>query len=441
MVDISRRSTQQKPDATGTRKTRWAIIRNSYPDLKNTTAKTWKDWFGHPKFGQFVDVAPFEHRMRYALDDGTKVHCEVIFLALDSEDDVRKLLSLELTGAYVNEAREARKALITTLDGRIGRYPAMRDGGPTWYGITVDSNMPDEDHWLHELHKNPKSGWEFYVQPGGVIKEGDKWVPNPDAENLANLVPDYYGRQVADNTEHWIQVHLAAEWGRLSVEGTYYGEDMLKAERGKRIGDAFYDAALPVHTFWDMGVSDAMAIWVGQASQGQWRWLHYYENTGKSLAHYAAYLEQLRKDQGWEMWGDDVWPHDGNVREMTAQADEMQTDNAVTRAEVWKQLTGRKPIVLGRHKIGDRIEASRRLIGLSRFDRDGTREGCQRLRRYKKRYDKVRSVFLDEPDHDENSHGADAFGTAAMGQGRVSNIHELESAVQTVANIKMDWII
>jgi len=439
-MDIFMKACAQAPDKSKVRKSRWAIIRNSYPDLKNTTVKTWKDWFGNPKFGQFVDVAPFEHRMGFALPDGTRVQAEVIFLALDSEDDARKLLSLELTGAYINEAREVKKAIISTLDGRIGRYPAMKDGGPTWYGMILDSNMPDEDHWLHACFKDPASGWDFHVQPGGVMKVEGKWVPNPDAENLPNLVPDYYARQIADKDERWIQIHLAAEWGRLNTEGSYYGEDMLRAEREKRICRVLHDPALPVHTFWDMGVADRMCIWFGQVTQGRWRWLKYYQNSGKSLAHYATVIDEFAKEGEW-VRGDDVWPHDGNVREMTALDDEMKTDNAKSRADIWQQLTKRRPVVLGRHKIGDRIEAVRRLIKVSEFDADGTNEGCQKLRRYKKRYDKVRSVYLDEPDHDENSHGADAFGTAAMGGERVSNGESVESAAATVAAINVDWII
>lgn len=444
MFDIFKRACEQSPDKQGVRKTRWAIIRNTYPDLKNTTAKTWKDWFGDKRYGQFVDVAPFEHRMRFALPDKTTVAAEVIFLALDSEDDVKKLLSLELTGAYVNESREVRKAVISMLDGRIGRYPAMRDGGPSWYGIIMDSNMPDDDHWMYAAFKNNAEGWEFHIQPGGVIKQGNDWVPNPEAENLPNLVPNYYARQLAGKDERWVQVHLAAEWGRLNVEGTYYGEEMLRAERDKRAGSGvrvFYDPALPIHTFWDMGVADRMCIWFGQVSQNQWRWLHYYQNSGKSLAHYAGYIDTLKREREWEVWGSDVWPHDGNVREMTAIAEDMDNDNALSRADVWFGLTKRRPVILGRHKIGDRIEATRTMIRTSIFDED-TNEGQQKIRRYHRRYDKVRSVFVDEPDHDENSHGADALGTAAMGKDAISNNSGTTAVLNTlpIVNFKASWV-
>ena len=72
---------------------------------------------------------------------------EVLFLALDRPDDIEKLLSLELTGVWINEAREVAKAIVDGATMRVGRFPSMKDGGPTWYGVIADTNAPDEDHW------------------------------------------------------------------------------------------------------------------------------------------------------------------------------------------------------------------------------------------------------------------------------------------------------
>lgn len=395
------------------------MIRNTYPDLKNTTVKTWKSWFNED-FGQFVDVAPFEHRMRFTLPDRTIVDSEVIFLALDREEHIKKLLSLELTGAYVNEVREVRRAIVEALDGRIGRYPRMMDGGPTWHGIVADTNMPDEDHWLLEMVNDKDSGWEFFKQPGGVIKDGDKWVANPQAENLGNLPPGYYTNQLQGKTPEYIQVYLAAEYGSIPKEGAYFFEDIATAERQGRVGDVLPDPALPVHTFWDMGVDDDMSIWFGQGSQGQWRWVDYYENSGKNLNHYATVVADKQRERRW-VYGNDVWPHDGNVREMTGVSQQQAADQAPRRAQIWKELTGREPIVLANAPLSDGIENGRNLIGVSRFDRKSCGEGLQKLRRYKRHMDKVRMVFTAHEEKDGNDHAGAAWRTAAMGRNRVSN--------------------
>ena len=100
-MEIMRRAIQQRPNKQNIRKTRWAVIRNTNPQLKTTTIKTWRDWFSDD-IGRFVWSPPYTHLVNFSLGDGTIVECEVIFLALDKQEDVKKLLSLELTGAFIN---------------------------------------------------------------------------------------------------------------------------------------------------------------------------------------------------------------------------------------------------------------------------------------------------------------------------------------------------
>ncbi len=121
-----RRARMQEPGPDGVRRTRWAIVRNTYRELEDTTMKTWFDWFPEEVFGELVkgDKA---HRIVTAGADGYPVHAEVLFRALDKPSDIKKVLSLEVTGAWVNEARELPRGLIQALRERCGRYPAKRD--------------------------------------------------------------------------------------------------------------------------------------------------------------------------------------------------------------------------------------------------------------------------------------------------------------------------
>lgn len=351
--------------------------------------------------------------MRFGLDDGTRVECDVIFLALDQPEDAKKFLSLELTGIYFNEVRELRREIVEAGDGRIGRYPSMKDGGPSWYGIIADTNMPDEDHWLYELAEKSKSpGWEFYVQPGGVIKVNGKWQGNPDAENLPNLVPDYYSGQLEGKSEEWVAVHLGAEYGRLPTEGAYYAAEMMAAERDKRICDVLADPALLVHTFWDLGTGPNLVFWAGQGSGGMWRWLQFWEGSVGGLPQAAKFLKERAEEKGWQ-FGSHVWPHDGTATD---------PGTGKRRCDVWRELGFSEPIVLERTHPGDGIEAVRRLLAMSWWDKNGCADGLPHLRRYKRAFSKTRSVFLDYPQHDEHSHGADAKRTAAMGVDRVVNM-------------------
>lgn len=413
--EVFRRSRYQKPDATGVRKTRWAVVRNTYAELKHTTVRTWRDWFG-PQFGTFLETSPFEHRLRFGIRaDDTTIESDVIFLAMDQEKDVAKFLSLEVTGVLFNEVREIRQTIVNAADGRIGRYPAMRDGGPSWHGIIADTNMPDEDHWLHELYRSRDGGgWEFFRQPGGMIKVDGQWVENPDAENVANLVPHYYKNQLAGKSDQYVSVYLGAEFGRIPDEGAYYTDEMNKAERDGRVCEIIHDPTLPVHTFWDLGIDDYMSIWFGQCAGGQWRWIDYYENTGKALGHYAKVCADKAKEREF-FYGKDVWPHDG-VNRVDGKGETPER-----RCDIWKGLTGRDPVILKRHGVGDGIEAVRKLISTSRYDKLYCADGLKHMRRYGREFDQARNVFKPDPRHDEHSHGADAHRTAAMGRDKVTN--------------------
>ncbi|MBL8628008.1 MAG: hypothetical protein JNM81_00155 [Rhodospirillaceae bacterium] len=418
-MELWRRAKTQAPDAHGVRRTRFAIVRNTYPELKSTTLKTWMQWLGQGasgvSTGAFTQSAPMEHRLRVTLRDKTNVHCDVMFLAMDQESDVKKFLSLEVTGIWFNEVRELKRSIVDAGDGRIGRFPSMRDGGPTWHGLIADSNMPDEDHWLYDVSQGADDGaWRVFRQPGGVVKVGDGWVQNPKAENLKHLVPQYYGAQTPGKADAWIAVYLGAEFGRLPQEGAYYADELMLAEREGRMADLVPDPSLPVHTFWDLGIADDTAIWFGQAScGGQWRWIDYVEGAGQALDYYARILREKASERRF-VYGDHVWPHDGGHRDPGILGGK-------TRRDVFEGL-GFKTIILPKHSLADGIDAVRRLIRVSHFSSSHCGEGLKKLRRYKREFDAARGVYEDRPRHDDASHAADAFRAAAMGQGRVSNV-------------------
>lgn len=199
VMEIMRRAQQQPKGGDGKRRSRWAIVRNTYPELRTTTIKTWHQWFP-PTLGRWVDSGPPTHHIQ----DGD-LDLEVIFLALDRPDDISKLLSMELTGAWINEAREVPKAVLDGLTGRVGRYPSALMGGRGWSGIIMDTNPPDTDHWWYRLAEVDRpEGFEFFAQPSGRSAQ---------AENRENLPDGYYERQIAGKDPDWVKVYVDAEYG------------------------------------------------------------------------------------------------------------------------------------------------------------------------------------------------------------------------------------
>src|SRR5688572_6838004 len=111
-MELLDRAMRQKPDPRGLRRTRAAILRNTYPELKSTTIKTVLEWC--PKLEMKWD-SPITGKLDMWLPDKTRVQLEVIFLALERPEEVDKIGSLEITFGWVNEVREVAKAVFDKL--------------------------------------------------------------------------------------------------------------------------------------------------------------------------------------------------------------------------------------------------------------------------------------------------------------------------------------
>jgi hypothetical protein len=287
----------QAPDRDGVRKTRWVAVRNTYPDLLGTTAKDWLDMFEH--LGKFTkgSLEPPTHKLNFELEDGTRVESELVFLALDREEHVRKLRGLQVTGAWPNEVKELPFAVISMLDLRIGRYP--KEVAPTWYGIFGDTNAPDNDHWYHRLAEEERpEGWVFLRQPGGVIRDTLKspWRENPAAENLCNLPPGYYLKGTQGKTEDWIKVNLGNEYGFVAdgmpvypgyVDSVHCAEFEFVKERGLYIG-------------LDFGLTPA-AIFGQPTLSGRWLWRRELVTEDTGVIRFARELKRFLGEHfpGW----------------------------------------------------------------------------------------------------------------------------------------------
>lgn len=199
LMEIVRRAQEQAPSPDGFRHTRWAIVRQTLQQIKQTVLKEFYTW-----------VAPIttfkvsENTIYLAYDD---VRCEIHLIPLDDEQDQRRLLSLQLTGAWVNECPEIDPAIIPSLCGRLGRYPSAAQGGPSWFGLIMDGNFPNEGgdwHELLEVHMPPD--WQLFKQPGGRTSE---------AENIDNLPGgyEYYERLSRGQSPEWVKRYVDAQYG------------------------------------------------------------------------------------------------------------------------------------------------------------------------------------------------------------------------------------
>lgn len=214
-ADIVRLAHLQEPNDVKVRVTRGAIIRNTVKELKNTTIKTFLDWFGHLGTMKWTDLV-----FTMEVND---VKCEILFLGLDRPDQLKALLSLELSWAWINEAREINEDTAQMVISRLGRYPARKDGvactNPT---LLMDTNPPDLDHWWHRIFEIEKpAGWELFKQPSPLLADG---TFNPLGENLENLPEGYYTTMMSGKSSDWLRVYRDGQYGFVQDGKPVYPE-------------------------------------------------------------------------------------------------------------------------------------------------------------------------------------------------------------------------
>lgn len=193
------------------RRSRWLVMRNTTVDLKATTIKDWKEVVP-PELGKMKMDAPITHSLKWRHQDKVSyIEAEVLFVGFDALGDVRKLRGYQLTGLWADEAKELPKEVIDMAIGRLGRFPkASALDYPSVALLT--SNAPAGDEWLAKIAEEPPSGYDVFIQPGGVVKVAGHWKMNPKGENVGNLKDDYYERQIAGKSEPWIRQNLANEF-------------------------------------------------------------------------------------------------------------------------------------------------------------------------------------------------------------------------------------
>lgn len=185
--------------------------------------------------------------------------------------------------------------------------------------------------------------------------------------------------------------------------GAYYGKELEKVEAEGRICDVPYDPILPCFTYWDLGIDDTTAIWIGQKlGSREIRWIDYIEDAGQGLDHYIKLLSE--KKYTYERH---ILPHDAGAREL---------GTGKTREETLRAKgLGARTTVLKRQDVADGINAVRMLLAKSWFDSSKCSRGLNALRNYERAWNAKAKIFESKPKHNWASHGADAFRTAAMG--------------------------
>jgi len=182
---------------------------------------------------------------------------------------------------------------------------------------------------------------------------------------------------------------------RQTVDGAIFAREIQMADLEERITRVPYDPTKPVHAVFDLGWSDATAIWFVQFIGMETRLIRYIEDSQKTISDYLA------KMQTFGYVYDTLWlPHDAENKTLAANGRSIEQ---IVKA------SGYKTKIIPKTPIVDSINAARTLFRNCWFDRENCYDGLQCLRHYRYEVDPDTKAFSKTPVHDQYSHGADAF--------------------------------
>ncbi len=341
-----------------------------------------------------------------------------------------KIVKLGLTGFYEVLDTEIRGA-----NGTLILFAGLQSH-------TVDSIKSFEGVdrvWVEEAQGVSKKSWDVLVPT--IRKEGSEiWMTlNPDMETdetysrfIATPSSDTWVCAINWRDNPWFPNVLELErrkykltnpddydniWEgkpKRTVAGAIYAKEVERIYSDGRVCRVNYNPKLPVHTVWDLGWADNMAIAFVQRTSLDFRVIDFIQDNQRTLEDYVQQMEKLPY-----RWGTDFLPHDG------AHGD---FKTGQTAAQILEDM-GREVEVLDRFGLEAGIRLARGIFSQGYLDEKKCARLLECLKRYKRTID-PRTMEPGAPLHDEYSHGADVWRYLGMALPRMDNDAQGQSGSQ-----------
>lgn len=371
LQDQALKNTKQRPQ--------YAYVAPTYAQAKKVAWEYMKDFFKNIPGTEF-------HVQELKVTVPRKDSGDSILIYLVGADNPDSIRGMYFDGIVIDEYAQIAPSLwgeivVPALSDRKGwaifiGTPHGNDHFKKIYDTAVESMMKDPNG-------TPWYAAQLKASQTGVINKEELFLMKE------TMSPEEYAQEMETDFS-------------AAIKGAYYDEYMVRAENEHRITGVPYDATVPVHTAWDLGIGDSTAIWFYQIVGREVHLIDHIEMSGKGLEWYAGELKSRPY-----IYGTHFLPHDAGARELGS--------GKSLQEQLGDLIGGSHTIrVLPRLKINDGIQAVRTLLSKCYFDKVKTYRGVVCLKSYQKQWDEKNGIFRDTPKHDEYSHSCDAFRYLAL---------------------------
>jgi len=244
--------------------------------------------------------------------------------------------------------------------------------------------------------------WKQARKPGSNWFTSSKTIRDTFRNNGERIITEEDIQSERDEgvADEIIEQEYYCSWEGINF-GSIFGRQLGKCENQQIDYDEPFIPDLPVFSAWDLGHSDATAIWFYQIVNGEVHIVHFLEGTGRDADDWLDELETLPYALGTP-----ALPHDAKNKTFA-------TKLSARERFIARGLT---PYIVPNMSVAMGIQAARALIPSVWFNTasKAVEKGLEHLEAYHYEWDEEAKVFSTTPEHDEHSHPADAFRMLAL---------------------------
>ncbi len=237
--------------------------------------------------------------------------------------------------------------------------------------------------------------YDVYQKALSKMAEGDdQWFAATYGADTSGVLPEEELQAQQDNlSDEEYRQEFLCDWS-ASVRGAYYSAQLARARKEGRMLRIPHESGLPVFCAFDIGVDDYTACWFFQCFANEIRCIRYEQWQNMGLLDVMKEVSHLPY-----IYGTIYLPWDAKQRERSS-GKQVYTLIEELGFEVW---------VVERQTMKSGIERVREIFTQVYFDEVMCAVGIDCLENYSKKINPKTKEYMDIPNHDKYSHGADAF--------------------------------